>query len=749
MKTAAILPKLTLLIFLFTAFSAVSLHAQERGNVSGVVTDSANGEALAFSSVYIAELKRGVYTDSRGIFLFTGVPEDKKLTLIVSYVGYNPKKVTFEIAYRVMTKLKIALSERTVNIKEVEIEGTRFNKENETDISLQRISSRQLEALPQSVETDVLRSLQYIPGVQFSGDASAKYYVRGGTSNQNLILLDDTPVYNPYHALGVFSAIDPEMINSIEFHKSAYPAEFSGRLSSVLKIVTKDGNKMKMGGKASLSLLSVKGLLEGPIPYGSYMLTARKSTSTNILKKFINNKNYPYDFYDWSFKLNYANPHVLEDAKFTVHGFFSGDKLMNNNPVKQDFKWTNDIIGFEYFQLSKNPLFYVISGNFSRFTGEVFPNATPTKASRNNMNDIIVKADFRYIYESKDELDFGLRIQEIKTSLLVTNPNGFKTDLGSRGTEISVFARYLLLRLGAFGADVGTRVNLTRMAGGESGFFEPRLRFTYRSSPQVAIKWAWGLFKQDLTTISDENEAVTLYEPWIIVPRYLHPSKSVHYVIGIETEFIKDYIFNIDGYYKTCRDIALLNDNKNSANNDDLISGSSLAYGLEFQFITNQNDFSLNAAYTLAWVTNEIKGQKEYAPRYDSRHNINFTLDYNLGDGWKASAAWVYTSGHPFTQVRGYYDKLTLDGINSENLFLQDYIPLILLGDRNIARLPDYHRLDLSLSKQLNLPFCKLHINLSLVNVYNRKNIFYFDRKTGEQVNMIPFLPTASLKLEL
>ncbi len=725
-----------------------NIYAQEAGNLSGVVSDSANGEVLAFSTVYIAELKRGAITDSRGVFLFTGLPEEKRLTLIVSYIGYNAKKITFEIAHNVMTKLKIGLVQNAVTIKEIEVEAVRFNKENETDISLQRISARQLDALPKSVETDVLRSLQYMPGVQFSGDASAKYYVRGGTSNQNLILLDDTPVYNPYHALGVFSAIDPEMINSIEFHKGAYPTEFSGRLSSVLKIVTKDGNKLKMGGKASLSLLSAKMLLEGPIPWGSYMFTVRKSTSTEIIKKFLNNKSYPYDFYDWSFKVNYADPHLLEDAKFTLHGFFSGDKLLNNNPLKQDFKWSNDIVGFNYFQLSKNPLFYDISVNFSSFSGEIIPNATSTKASRNSLNEIIVKGDFKYVYKSKDELDFGIRIQEIKSTLFITNPNGFISDLGKKGTEISVYLRYLVLKFESFGADLGSRANLTRMAGGDSGFLEPRVRLTYRLSPEVALKGAWGLFKQDLTTVSDENEAMALYEPWIIIPRYINPSKAIHYVAGIETEFIKDCFFNVDGYYKTSRDIAIINDKKLSVLDNELRSGSSYSYGTEIQFITNQRHFNLSASYCLSWAFNEVDG-REYPPKYDSRHNFNITLDCDLGSGWRTSLAWVYTSGHPFTQVNGYYDKLSIDEISSGNLFLQDFYPLMLLKERNNARLPDYHRLDITFSKQLNFGFAKMNVDLSIVNVYNRKNIFYFDRKTGEQINMLPVLPTASVKIEI
>ena len=735
-----------MIIFVFTSQET---YGQDLGSLRGVVVDSTNGEALAFSSAYIPELKRGMTTDARGIFLFTGVPANKRFTVIISYVGFKTKKQFFVAAPNKMTQLKIQLASSNINIREVEVEGERVKRENATDISLQKISARQLEALPKSVETDVLRSLQYVPGVQFTGDASARYYVRGGTNNQNLILINDAPIYNPYHALGIFSSVDPEMINSIEFHKGAYPTEFNGRLSSVLKIVTKDGNKNRLAAKASLSFLSAKALVEGPFPGGSFIVTGRKSTSTDILKKFLNDKNYPIDFYDMSFKVNYADPKVLKDAKFTLHGFFSGDNLLNNNPLKQDFKWSNNIIGLNYFQLSDSPLFYDVSFNYSRFSGEVIPNATPTKASKNTVDDISAKVDIKYVYDSKDELNVGFKIQEIRTGFLITNTNGFTADLGSKGTEISIYLKYMFLQWGIFGADFGSRLNLTRMAGGGfAGFFEPRARFTFRIMPELALKAAWGIYQQELTTISDENEVISLYEPWIITPLYLKPSKSIHYTAGIETEFVKDYFLSFDGYYKLSNDLAIVNDKKIFADDKDLISGKSESYGLETLFKTNQRDFNINLSYTLSWAFVEAGGIR-YSPRYDSKHNFSAAIDYDFGSGWKASVAWVYNSGHPFTQIRGYYDKLNSDAIFAGNLILQEYLPYILLGDRNVARLPDYHRLDITLSKQIDLNFMKLYVDVSVINAYDRKNIFYFDRKTGERVNMLPILPTATIKAEI
>jgi hypothetical protein len=729
-------------------FSAESVKAQETGNVRGVVSDSLNGEVLAFCSVYIPELKRGMTTDARGIFLFTGIPANKKFSIMASYVGYSSKLQYFTIAAGKMTALKFMLTHSNIEINEIEVEGEKVRRGNAADISLREITARELQTLPKSVETDALRSLQYISGVQFTGDASARYYVRGGANNQNLILLDGAPIYNPYHALGIFSSIDPEVINNMEFHKGGYPTQYEGRLSSILNISTKEGNKNRYGASASISFLSAKALVEGPFPGGSFIVSGRKSTTSDILKKFLNDKTYPVDFYDMSFKVNLADPKVLKDAKISLHGFVSADNLLYNNPFKQDLKWSNSVIGLNYFQLSDTPFFYDISFNYSRFYGEVFPNATPTKGSCNKLNDISAKADIKYVYDSKDELDFGLKIQEISTSLLLANASGFESDLGSKGTAISLYVKYMLLQFTEFAADFGTRMNLVHLKGGSAGMFEPRIRFTDRINPEVAIKGAWGIYYQELTTISDENEVIPLYEPWIITPRYMNPSKSMHFVLGIDTEFIKDIIIIIDGYYKTSRDIAIINENKIFSTDRDLVPGESKSYGFEFSFKNTQRNFNAAVSYTLSWVDNKIN-QVSYSPRYDSRHNVSIALDYNLGAGWKTSVSWIYNSGQPFTQVENYYDKLNTDDLFGGSSILQQYLPYTLLDKKNMARLPDYHRLDVTISKQFNLSFMKFYLDISIINAYNRKNIFYFDRRTGERVNMLPVLPTATLKAEI
>jgi hypothetical protein len=204
----------------------------------------------------------------------------------------------------------------------------------------------------------------------------------------------------------------------------------------------------------------------------------------------------------------------------------------------------------------------------------------------------------------------------------------------------------------------------------------------------------------------------------------------------------------LEGYYKTISNLPTINDEKFLESDPNLIAGKGEAYGIESNINFSYGRIFVNTAYTLSWSFKEVNGER-YSPRYDSRHALDLTLDYNLGNGWQLSALWTYHSGQPFTQLVGYYNKFYINDLESEWNQIGNYLPYAILSGRNIGRLPDYHRLDLNLSKLIELGFMKLKIDVSAVNVYNRDNIFYFERDTGKKVNMLPFLPTATIKLIL
>ncbi|MFC2135001.1 carboxypeptidase-like regulatory domain-containing protein [Bacteroidota bacterium] len=726
------------------------IHSQSAGTLRGFVTDSTNSEALPYGNVYIQELNTGASTDSRGYFLIPSVPADHQYTLIVSYLGYLTKKIPIEVSPDRVTHMDIVMSPSSVELQAVEKIGERVVEENATDISLQRLTVKELEALPMGVETDIIRSLHYMPGVQSTGDVSARYYVRGGSSDQNLVLLDNIPIYSPFHAMGLFSVVDPDIVNNIEFYKGGFGSEFGGRASSVLKVITKDGNKNNYGAKFSSSYLSGKLLLEGPIPYGSFTLTGRKSYSSKILNKFLNNKNIPVDFYDFSFKMNYSNPDFLKGGKIIVTGFLSGDNITNSSPAVEDYKWNNQLLGFKWFQVGDSPLFLELGIAVSNFTGELIPKVSGAKGVINEVNDLGLTMDFTYMYDAGDELGVGFHIKQLKTELSIENDYSTVTNYGDSGANISIYAKYIFKRFKDFGIDFGTRLNLVGLAGGRKSIhmLEPRVSFTYNLLTGFAIKGAYGIYQQELTTVSDENEVINIFEPWLVTPNYLEPTTAIHYILGFDSSPFDNISLSVEGYYKKMYSLPILNDNKIYSTDPDFLKGKGESYGIESLLKIRPYPLNFSASYTLAYAYKEVDN-KRYYPRYDARHSLNLTLGYSFGSGWEASIVWIYSSGLPFTQLQGFYNKLYLNNFFYNWNQVDPRHPYTVLSTRNLGRLPDYHRLDISLSKKFSFNFMNLYLDISIVNVYDRANIFYFKRDSGERVNMLPFLPTATLKVEL
>lgn len=740
----------SVITFAITFFSITGNHYSQAktGKLRGVVIDSTSGQHLSYCNVLIEDLNTGASTEGNGHFFISAIPGDKEYNLLVSYVGYITKRLKVFIENNKITEIEIHLVPTSIEIQTVEKIGSVPIEKNETDLGKEIISVKNLETLPKGVETDIFRSLQFLPGVSSTGDISARYYVRGGANNQNLVLIDGVPIYNPFHALGMFSVVDPEMINSAEFYKSAFPTEYGGRISSVMKINTKEGNKNRFGGSASGSFLTAKSALYGPIPDGSFMLTGRKSYSNQVLKNFLNDKNIPIDFYDFSFKVNYSNPNFIDDSKFILHGFFSGDNIKNDSPYKEDIKWSNKILGFKRFQVYDVPLYSEFDLYMSHFTGEVDPKLSGGKPLKNEITDLSLRFDFTYIYDSNDELGVGLSITSIKSKIFYIHRNGLFSDNSDFAANISIYGRYKYIRNKNFGLDIGSRVNLEGFKSAGNFFFEPRLNITWLPFKWIRIKTSAGRYQQGLTTINDENEVISLFEPWYLIPEYMKPARATHFSGGFDLQLWKPLTFSVEGYYKLMEHLPTINPDKIYDTDPDLIEGSGKSYGWEFLLRFMEEPFSISTAYTLGWTYKTVDGWK-YQPKYDIRNNLSILAEYNLGKGWKVSMQWFYNTGIPFTPSLGYYDKFFFDELYSYFDQYEGYTPYLLLGDINSKRLPDYHRMDISLSKRIEIWGLKIYADVSVLNVYDRANLFYLDRETGERVNMLPFLTTATLKLEI
>jgi len=736
------------IVFLIFLISITALTAQETGRLRGFVTDSTSGEFLPYANVYVNELHTGASTNERGLYFINQMPANKTYTISVSFVGYKTKTTDVRIVPNKITELNIAIAPAGVEFGEIEKIGEKIIEKNQTDIGLERISVKRLQSLPKGVETDVLRSLQYVAGVQSTGDVSAKYYVRGGTSDQNLVQLNGITIYNPFHALGLFSVIDPEMINSVEFYKGGFSAEYGSRISSVLSIITKDGNRNRYSGTASMSFLTSKVLLEGPIPGGSFMATGRKSYSDFILKKFLNDQSIPIDFYDGSFKMNFADDNVVKNGRFHLFGFLSGDNLDYKDPLKANYEWKNNLLGFAWIQVYDIPLFTRLGVSASNFEGKVLPNLTQARPLHNKVTDISLTMDFNYVWPNKDELEAGMSFKTIRTELNLENTQGAQTNIEDFSGNVSVYAKYKMLRFENFGIDVGARFNGTGLTNKGGGYFEPRVSITYRLFPFLSLKAAYGKYQQEVATVADETQVISLFEPWTIIPDYLEPSRATHYSAGFDFYLTEALVLSYEAYYKDIKNLTAINENKSFDYEPDLVNGDGESYGSEVTIKYTTSRINANIAYSLSWAYKEVDGWLYY-PKYDTRHWLNVGFEYNFGSGWSANAVWSFRTGLPYTPISGAYDKLYPGNFFEPDPSGYAYRVYTVLGDKNTERLPVYHRLDLTLSKKFELAFITGEISASIVNAYDRANIFYFKRDTGERVNMLPLLPTATIKVKL
>ena len=322
---------------------------------------------------------------------------------------------------------------------------------------------------------------------------------------------------------------------------------------------------------------------------------------------------------------------LLRGGKFSAQGFISKDEIKNPSQFSEDYLLKNNVFGFKWFQVGDVPLFFELGISVSNFTGEIVPKFSGLKSRKNDLTDVGLEMDFNYIFDSKDEISLGLHIHDIQAKLLLENSIGSISDIGNKGTNISFYAKYKFLRHENLGIDIGNRFNLTRLTGSESTkyMFEPRLSITYRIHPLIALKGAVGIYQQELTTLSDDNELMSVFEPWLITPAYIEPSRSVHYIIGIDYDVMDNLYFGIESYYKYVNSLPILNNKKIYPSDHDFIAGEGESYGTEIQAKYLTDFISITISYTRSWAYKLMDGQRYY-PKYDQRNSGNILLDFNL-----------------------------------------------------------------------------------------------------------------------
>ncbi len=743
----------------------------QTGTIRGFVYDKKTGEPIIGCSVYLNERGKFVAgTDVNGYFTISKVPPGK-YTMYAAEIGYESVNKQIEIIAGRVINDKIFLEQQLKQLGEAVISGERQEMKTQVQTSVIKITPKQMEKIPSiGGEPDLAQYLQVLPGVIFTGDQGGQLYIRGGAPIQNKVLLDGMIIYNPFHSIGLFSVFDTDIIKQVEVLTGGFGANYGGRISSIMDITTRDGNKNRLSGKVSTSTFMAKLLLEGPLKKAksdsdgssSFILSAKHSfleQSSKIFYKYIDPNGLPFNFTDLYGKVSLNSKN---GSKVNLFGFNFNDQVTYRNIT--DIGWNNYGFGSNVV-LIPGDYPALIKANIAYSKYLITMNEADQQPRQSSIDGFNVGLEFVYIF-GKDELEYGIETLGFNTNFNYFNSVGRKIVQQQFTTELAGYAKYKMT-LGKLLLEPSFRLHYYASLAEASP--EPRLGVKYNLSDNFRIKFAAGMYSQNLIAANSDRDVVNLFYGFLSGPDDLQKTfdgkaintklqKSNHAILGFEFDLTKRFNLNIETYIKD--NVQLTNINRNKLYDDtgdnqdkpeylrkDFIIETGKAYGIDFLLKYDYKRLYLWATYSLGWVT-RYDGVIKYPPHFDRRHNVNLVASYTFGKdlNWEFSTRWNLGSGFPFTQTQGFYEKIPFyDGINTDYTRVNGELGIVY-GPLNQGRLPYYHRLDINLKKTIATgQNSQLEIALSITNVYNRKNIFYFDRIRYERVDQLPFMPSVSV----
>jgi hypothetical protein len=733
--------RVILLSILFCWFVADKLAAQGV-DIRGVVTDSLTNQRIPYANIVIVGHERGTAANRDGVYLLTNIPLGE-YEVAASAVGYRRQTRPVVVQGTAPIDLNFQLAAEAVKLGEVTVTGTQKSELQEITTSIHILDKSDLHMVPVTGQSDFLHLLQILPGIVSTSDASSKFFVRGGAGDQNLFLVDGMKIYNPFHALGIFSVFDPDIVNTVEVYTGAPPPGYGGRLSSVVDIATRDGRTDRVSATSNVTFLSSKLQVEGPISEQvGWMMNGRTSLLTPAWKKFFRD-DVPVSFYDLFFK---ATMQTHSHSKLTAQALVSGDRLRFADPEDPDYRWQNLAIGSTISSLMTDRVFVNTTVYANFFTAERDPKrssaVTPASTS---VSEPGLRAIATLHAESGHLYFFGMEFSFPKLDYDVTNTTGVRRHHTSTLADVSASFRHQG-RYGSLQVDGGVHIDLSDLLQGESASsgLQPRIQASYPVWGTWKVKSSYGRLNQKVITVTNEDDLISIFDAWIRVPANLRPEGADHYVLGIDGNITELSALSLQAYYKDFRSLVTYNQDKIDATQPDYVNATGEAYGVEALVRYKHTLVDMYASYTLG-RTSITSGSLTYAPRYDRRHQLNLLGQVHLFESLDLTVRWEYGSGLPFTQTAGFYDRLTLRDAFPGQFELERGERYVVLGAKNAARLPSYHRLDLSVMYRLEVGGVRGILGVNIVNVYDRKNIFYFERKTGQRVNMMPFFPSATL----
>ncbi len=727
--------------------AAFASFAQKKLTISGTVTDEKTGETLIGANIILLENRgTGVLSNSYGFYSITA-PENT-YTLVASFTGY--KNDTVQVSLTKDQMVALALMPQTTELKEVLIFGKRSDNITRTLPGMQKVSMEEIKNVPVLFgEKDILKTIQLLPGIKSAGEGSSGFYVRGGSADQNLILLDEATVYNASHLLGFFSTFNSDAIKDVTIYKGDMPAQYGGRLSSLLDIKMNDGNNKDYKVSGGIGLISSRLNIEGPIvkDKGSFMISARRTYADLFLKLSKDsdvNKSILY-FYDINAKANYQ---FGEKNKLYLSGYFGKDDLGYSNQF--GIRWGNTTATLRWNHIFSSKLFSNTSFIYSNYDYNISINQTTNSLSvLSRIKDLTLKEDLQYFAGSKNKVNFGFNLTHHTFT-----PGEFKTSITSSYNPLKLQDKYAFdaalylsdewrvsnslkfnggLRLSAFGLvgpgdfySYDNNGNITDTVHYSSGKIaksylnlQPRLAATFQVNTSSSLKASYSRNVQNLHLLSNTTGSNPT-DVWIPSSNNVKPEISDQFSTGYYRSTVNNnYEFSAEVYYKILQNQI---DYKNGAVlvanqtvESQLVYGKGRAYGLELFAKKKYGRFTGWLSYTLSRTERKIDGINNnswYPANQDQTHNVAVVAIYSLGKKWTISGDFVYNTGNAVSWPSGKYE------VNGNTVFYYT--------ERNGYRMPSYNRMDLSATLQ-SKKTAKFEGSwtFSVYNVYGRENPYF------------------------
>lgn len=777
--------------FLLFFFLPALLFAQ-KGTVRGNVFDKASAAPVSFATVGILGTGLGATTDLNGFFTISNVPLGPQ-KLKVSFIGYAEYSLDIEVKKGEILYQNVFLEESTgTELDEVVVSGKKSQAQAEVQVSKIAITAKQIRSLPSAGgQADIAQYLTVVPGIVFTGDQGGQLYIRGGSPVQNRILMDGMTIYNPFHSIGFFSVFETELIRNVDVLTGGFNAEYGGRISAVVDVKTREGNRKRLAGLVSASPFQAKAIIEGPLiklkeeggASISYVFTGKKSLidrSASSFYKYIGDTTKILGLFDQTelWKSPNRDTNIVQGIPFEYGDLYGKITLLTGNGSKLNvfgfnytdgvnygitqFGWKSSGGGMDFTVIPSNSN-TIISGVITASGYDSYiedADGLPRTSSISGYNAALNFTNFG----RDSELKYGIELNGFKTEFEFINFKGFPIGQIENTTEISTYAKFRR-KIGPLVIEPGVRLQYYQSLNDYS--LEPRLGLKYNITDRLRFKAAGGFYSQNLLSTVNERDIVNLFvgflsgseqalykpgtQPGIDANRTDNRlQKSIHGVTGIEIDVTDNFDLNVEGYYKRFTQLISLNRNKLLKSDPDFITETGDAYGIDVSIKIEGKRAYLWGAYSLGYVTRN-DGYEEYPPVFDRRHNLNLVGTYQLGKKkeWEAGVRWNLGSGFPFTQTQGFYNNVVFDdGVNTDVLggnSEPNDLGIIYADKRNGGRLPYYHRMDVSIKRIFKFSkFSNLEVTASATNAYNRPNIFYFDRLRYTRVNQLPILPSLS-----